>query len=98
MHTAPRKRPPPPPPDTASFRDRYRLFNEIGVRHLTIVDRREHVIGIITRKDILPETMEERVLAAERLREAEDILNELAGEKLPQGLPPGGVPQQEGVV
>ena len=27
----------------------YRLFNEIGVRHLTVVDCREQVVGIITR-------------------------------------------------
>jgi len=39
----------------------YRLFNEIGVRHLPVVDCREQVVGIITRKDILPEMIEERV-------------------------------------
>ena len=39
----------------------YRLFNEIGVRHLPVVDCREQVIGIITRKDILPEMIEEKV-------------------------------------
>ena len=41
----------------------YRLFNEIGVRHLTVVDCREQVVGIITRKDILPEIIEHRVMA-----------------------------------
>ena len=39
----------------------YRLFNEIGVRHLPVVDCREQLVGIITRKDILPDTIEERV-------------------------------------
>ena len=32
----------------------YRFFNEIGVRHLSVIDCREQVVGIITRKDILP--------------------------------------------
>jgi CBS domain-containing protein len=41
----------------------YRLFNEIGVRHLVVVDCREQVVGIMTRKDIQPETIEKRALA-----------------------------------
>ena len=46
----------------------YDYFNVVGVRHLTVIDCREEVVGIITRKDILTETIEERIVAAaERL-------------------------------
>jgi len=46
----------------------YRLFGDIGVRHLPVVDCREQVVGIITRKDVQPEIIEERVIARERER------------------------------
>jgi len=42
----------------------YRLFNQIGVRHLTVIDHREQVVGMITRKDILPHAIEHHVLSA----------------------------------
>ena len=46
----------------------YDYFNVVGVRHLAVIDCREEVVGIITRKDILTETIEERIVAAaERL-------------------------------
>lgn len=47
--------------DLMPVRRVYRLFNEMGVRHLPVVDGREQVVGIITRKDILPEIMHQRV-------------------------------------
>jgi CBS domain-containing protein len=46
----------------------YRLFGEIGVRHVPVVDCREQVVGIITRRDVQPEIIEERVIARERER------------------------------
>ena len=52
----------------------YRLFNEIGVRHLTVVDSQEKVVGIITRKDILPEAIEQRVLNEASLEESRQWL------------------------
>ena len=39
----------------------YKLFNRVGVRHLVVVDCREMVVGIVTRKDVLPEIIEERL-------------------------------------
>ena len=45
--------------DLMPLRRVYRFFNEIGVRHLTVIDCREEVVGIITRKDIIAETIEE---------------------------------------
>ena len=35
----------------------YRLFNEIGVRHIPVLDSRQQLSGIITRKDVQPETI-----------------------------------------
>ena len=35
----------------------YRLFNEIGVRSLPVLDGQMHIAGIITRKDLLPSIM-----------------------------------------
>ena len=40
----------------------HRMFAELGLRHLPVVDCREQVIGIITRKDMLSEIIEERAL------------------------------------
>jgi len=48
----------------------YPLFNQIGVRHLVVVDCREQVVGMVTRKDLLPEIIEERMLAGEAVRVA----------------------------
>ncbi len=52
----------------------YRLFNEIGVRHLTVVDCREQVVGIITRKDILPHHIEHKLLQDEEVKRAEKVI------------------------
>lgn len=42
----------------------YRLFNEIGVRHLPVMDRSMRLTGIITRKDVLPELVEQKLVQA----------------------------------
>ncbi|EOD19406.1 hypothetical protein EMIHUDRAFT_242839 [Emiliania huxleyi CCMP1516] len=39
----------------------YRMFNEIGVRHLPVVDKMKRVSGIITRKDLQHESVEKRL-------------------------------------
>ena len=41
----------------------YWFFNQLGVRHLVVVDCREQVVGMLTRKDVLPESIEARVMA-----------------------------------
>ena len=43
----------------------YRLFNEIGVRHLPILDSNSHVVGMITRQNLHAERMEENILNLE---------------------------------
>ena len=59
----------------------YRLFNEIGVRHLTVVDCREQVVGIVTRKDILPHNIEHKLLQEDEVLKAEKVLQLAQGEK-----------------
>jgi len=54
----------------------YRLFNEIGVRHLAVVDCREQVVGMITRKDILPEIIEHRVMSEQGLHDVKQLLHQ----------------------
>ena len=43
----------------------YKLFNEIGVRHLPVLDADHSLTGIITRKDVKPETISDRLSATE---------------------------------
>jgi len=59
----------------------YRLFNEIGVRHLPVVDCREQVVGIITRKDLLPENIEKSVLAPENIASIRQAIASLTARK-----------------
>ena len=49
----------------------YKLFNTIGLRHLAVVDCREQVVGIVTRKDVLPEIIGERMQRRDEQREQE---------------------------
>jgi len=53
----------------------YRFFNEIGVRHLCVIDCREQVVGMITRKDVQPETIERRLMCEENLAEVKQLLD-----------------------
>lgn len=43
--------------DLMPMRRVYRLFNEIGVRHLPVIGPDQRVVGMITRKDVLPSAM-----------------------------------------
>ena len=38
----------------------YNLFRNLGLRHLMVVPRVENVIGVITRKDLVPEVVERK--------------------------------------
>jgi len=40
--------------ETASIQRTYRLFRTLGLRHLCVVNHNNQVVGIITRKDLLP--------------------------------------------
>ena len=68
----------------------YRLFNTIGLRHLTVVDCREQVVGIVTRKDVLPEIIDERVEELNKLRESHPPRTVIAPEDAKPDSPSGG--------
>jgi len=46
---------------TFSLHRTYIIFRTLGLRHLTVVDERNRVKGIITRKDLMGFQMEERI-------------------------------------
>lgn len=43
----------------------YRLFNEIGVRHIPVLTNDQNLVGIITRKDVQPENISHKLSAVE---------------------------------
>ncbi|KAJ7546444.1 hypothetical protein O6H91_08G040500 [Diphasiastrum complanatum] len=46
-------------PEDMSLTKVYNLFRQLGLRHVFVVPRPSRVIGVITRKDLLPEVLEE---------------------------------------
>lgn len=44
-----------------SLQRTYIIFRTLGLRHLTVVDRQNRVVGVITRKDLMPFPLEERL-------------------------------------
>ena len=47
--------------DKFSLHRTYIIFRTLGLRHLTVVDQHNHVLGILTRKDLMGYAMEERL-------------------------------------
>ncbi|XP_071490057.1 chloride channel protein C-like [Diadema antillarum] len=60
-------------PDYFSLHRTYIIFRTLGLRHLTVVDSRNNVVGIITRKDLMGFRMEEKL--APVLHPAPPVLN-----------------------
>jgi len=48
--------------ETASIQRTYRLFRTLGLRTLSVVNHSNQVVGIITRKDLLPESLSKSLL------------------------------------
>jgi chloride channel 7 len=48
--------------ETASIQRTYRLFRTLGLRFLCVVNHNNQVVGIITRKDLLPESLTNSLL------------------------------------
>ncbi|NXN24089.1 CLCC protein, partial [Nycticryphes semicollaris] len=44
-----------------SLQRTYILFRTLGLRHLTVVDQQNQVVGVITRKDLMPFPLEEKL-------------------------------------
>ncbi|NXI50514.1 CLCC protein, partial [Chloroceryle aenea] len=44
-----------------SLQRTYVIFRTLGLRHLTVVDPENQVVGVITRKDLMPFPLEERL-------------------------------------
>ncbi|KAG0554790.1 hypothetical protein KC19_12G119300 [Ceratodon purpureus] len=47
-------------PEDMSLTKVHYLFRQLGLRHICVVPRPSQVVGVITRKDLLPEVLEER--------------------------------------
>lgn len=48
--------------ETASIQRTYRLFRTLGLRFLVVVNHHNQVVGAITRKDLLPESLSDSLL------------------------------------
>jgi chloride channel 7 len=48
--------------ETASIQRTYRLFRTLGLRFLCVVNHNNQVVGIVTRKDLLPESLTNSLL------------------------------------
>jgi len=53
--------------ETASIQRTYRLFRTLGLRHLCVVNHYNQVVGIITRKDLLPESISDSFVRGRNL-------------------------------
>ncbi|CAN0046378.1 unnamed protein product [Scytosiphon promiscuus] len=54
--------------ESASLNRTYRLFRTLGLRHLCVVNHHNQVVGIVTRKDLLPEHLAQRLAQVPRTR------------------------------
>lgn len=62
-------------PGKFSLERAYITFRTMGLRHMTIVDENNHVVGVITRKDLMGFNMEEKLSSKISLaRSREDLI------------------------
>nr|CCC94212.1 putative chloride channel protein [Trypanosoma congolense IL3000] len=54
--------------DTATLPRTYQMFLTLGLRHLTVVDSQNHIVGIITRKDLMGDRIIESVVKTDMAR------------------------------
>jgi len=65
--------------ETASIQRTYRLFRTLGLRFLCVVNHNNQVVGIITRKNLLPESLNESLLRGRNAHMTdEDDIHELS--------------------
>ena len=59
--------------ETASIQRTYRLFRTMGLRFLCVVNHTNQVVGIITRKDLLPEALTNSLLRGRNAHVTDDF-------------------------
>merc|ERR1712205_161429 len=71
-------------------REGYALFRSLGLRHLFVIKRVEKEVGMITRKDLLPEFAEQRhltkTISSPERRERSDSLREQRQQQQPEDM------------
>ena len=63
--------------ETASIQRTYRLFRTLGLRTLCVVNHYNQVVGIITRKDLLPDSLTDSLLKGRNAHGNEDSESEM---------------------
>ena len=53
------------------------MFRTMGLRHLTVINRHNHVVGMITRKDLMTFNIEEKLIHKAKEELAEEMDQEL---------------------
>ncbi|GKZ00758.1 hypothetical protein MPSEU_001027600 [Mayamaea pseudoterrestris] len=59
--------------ETASIQRTYRLFRTLGLRTLCVVNHYNQVVGIITRKDLLPDSLMDSLLKGRNAHGSDDV-------------------------
>lgn len=62
--------------ETASVQRTYRLFRTLGLRHLCVVNHFNQVVGIITRKDLMPDSLSNCFLSGRSAHNSTTFTNE----------------------
>ena len=64
----------------------YTLFRTLGLRHLMVVDMRNRICGIITRKDLLPFKISEKLLSIFQLETLSQANGNMARSSIVQSI------------
>jgi chloride channel 7 len=63
--------------ETASIQRTYRLFRTLGLRFLCVVNHNNQVVGIITRKDLLPEALTDSLHRSRNAHLNEELVRQI---------------------